>query len=64
MYLNIKVSGAGTKMELIQALQILIDDIRYTNDETLADGIEWEDPTLLTEITEASEEEVAEWLNP
>lgn len=64
MYLNINVTGGGTKQELIDALHLLIEDIRYATPETMAEGVEWQDATLLTTIAEASEEEVAEWLHP
>ncbi len=46
---NIKITGSGTRDEIISALQEIIKGMK---DETVGvlDGAVWEDETLLTEI--------------
>lgn len=56
---QIKVSGSGTKEEIIKALNSLASSIAETSEEGL-DGAEIEDAVLMTELSELSEEEIAE----
>lgn len=49
MEYNIKITGSGTKEEIIAALQTIIQDIEATRENQL-DGVEWENATLMTVI--------------
>lgn len=52
---NIKISGSGTPNEIIKSLQDIIDGIveakHSDNVDAALDGAEWEDATLVTEIS-------------
>lgn len=53
-YLDIKISGGGTTQHLIEALQTILDDLKVGNHINSLDAkgeCEWEDPTLMTEIS-------------
>jgi len=45
----IKITGEGTKEEIVNALQRLSNDIRISSDDEL-DGAKWEHEILFTEI--------------
>jgi hypothetical protein len=53
--INIKITGSGTPKEVIKSLEGLIESIKETNKGkdkvAIFDGAEWEDETLMTEIT-------------
>lgn len=51
--LQIKVSGSGTKKDIIEALKDLAESISQQSDEILLGGTELEDSVLITEISEA-----------
>lgn len=51
--LSIKISGEGTKEEIIKALSYLTESIQDSSDELIEAGVEWEDQTLVTVIQEA-----------
>jgi hypothetical protein len=49
MEFNIKITGSGTKEEILKSLSDLFEGINQSDIATL-DGAEWEDKTLITEI--------------
>lgn len=55
MNYKIKITGSGTAKELIESLQGIIDGIseasRGEHETASLDGAEWEDKTLMTEIS-------------
>ena len=52
---KIKITGSGTPKEIIESLQKIIGNIKIAenkpNTTAVLDGAEWEDPTLMTEIS-------------
>ena len=50
--LKIKITGSGDKQMLVQALAELAAVIKATPTTKLANGVEWEDGILMTEISE------------
>lgn len=57
---NIRISGGGTKEEILSSLNMLVSAISKSSFKG-EDTYEWEDATLFTEISKATDEEVAEW---
>jgi hypothetical protein len=51
---NIKITGGGTKEDIISSLNDIINEIKFSSEDELDDR-EWEDPYLYTEITEDAE---------
>ncbi len=49
MEYEIKITGSGTREELIAALQTIISELKIVSDIT---DVEWEDATLMTVVTE------------
>lgn len=47
---TIKITGGGTRKDISKALKLIADEILTTPVEDL-DGCEWEDSTLMTEIS-------------
>ena len=50
--LKIKITGGGTKSEILKALKKVSDSIKAIKEEKLSEGVELEDFTLMTEINE------------
>jgi len=50
--LKVNITGSGSKTEIIDALETLVISLKGEDAQNLADGIEWEDSTLMTEISE------------
>lgn len=51
---KIEIKGSGTKKEIIKALEGLIASLHSTDgkqEDALLDGAEWEDKTLMTNIS-------------
>lgn len=53
MNYKIKITGSGTADEIINALKGVIESIEEakTEGDAILDGAEWEDATLMTEIS-------------
>lgn len=51
--LRIKISGGGTKREILNALKKLANSIKNEPEEGLSIGQTFEDSVLITEISEA-----------
>ncbi len=51
MNFDIKISGSGTPEEIVEALEGIVKDIRGRSTDNSLDGAEWEDATLMTEIS-------------
>jgi hypothetical protein len=49
MEFNIKITGSGTKEEILKSLLDLVKGIQES-DTPILDGAEWEDKILITEI--------------
>ena len=49
MNFKVKITGGGTRKEILQGLQLVINSINSCTDKEL-DGAEWEDKALMTEI--------------
>ena len=51
---EIKITGEGTKNQIESALRVVLNNIWRSTDEELAERPVnvWEDPTLITEISE------------
>jgi hypothetical protein len=47
---EIKITGSGSKDELIAALGTVLSDLKVSSEQELASA-EWEDETLMTEIS-------------
>jgi hypothetical protein len=51
--IEIKITGNGTKLEIIKSLKHIIqslDDVSTNDVDAILDGAVWEDSTLLTEF--------------
>jgi hypothetical protein len=51
----IKITGSGSKDEIVEALEKLIISIKSSSEQEL-ESAEWEDQTLITEISTGEEE--------
>lgn len=52
MNIELKISGSGSKQELTEALQLIINDLQNLTDDEVLDGGTWENETLITEYGE------------
>ncbi|MEK6829809.1 MAG: hypothetical protein AABY15_06850 [Nanoarchaeota archaeon] len=55
MNFKIKITGGGTPQEIADALEQVVNNLRdsiETGSTKELDGCEWEDPILMTEISE------------
>jgi hypothetical protein len=52
----IKITGSGSKDEIVEALEGLINSIKESSEQEL-ESKEWEDQTLVTEIRNSENEE-------
>ena len=50
--LSIRITGSGTKQEIVSALNDVFKDINSFDEQDLAEGQSFEDNTLYTEIEE------------
>jgi hypothetical protein len=50
--LAVYITGAGTRNEILLELEKIVHSLQTTSVEKLAKGVEWEGPTLMTEIEE------------
>lgn len=52
MQLQIKITGSGTKEQILSALRAVTRSIQDEEIEALAEGKEFEDNTLMSEVSE------------
>ena len=61
MKIEIRISGSGTREEIVKSLLAMTEDLRDTPESMLCD-LDWEDETLLLETGEYQEDEEDDFL--